>query len=66
VAGKRALTTTRPQQRATTNNKSVLRMMMAVTKSARGARVMVMAMGVAGNKEGKGGMGHGVGNKGGI
>jgi hypothetical protein len=37
-------------------------MMMAATKRVRVARVMVMAMRVAGNKEGKGGMGYGVGD----
>ncbi len=40
-------------------------MMMAATKRARVARAMVMAMRVAGNKENKGGMGNGIGNKGG-
>jgi hypothetical protein len=40
-------------------------MMMVATKRARVARAMVTAMRVAGNKEGKGGMGHGVGNEGG-
>ncbi len=39
---------------------------MAATKRERVARAMVMAMRVEGNKEGKGGMGHGVGNKGGV
>ncbi len=39
---------------------------MAATKWARMARVMVTAMRVPVNKEGKGGTGNGVGNKGGI
>ncbi len=39
---------------------------MAVTKRARMARAMVMAMRVPVNKEGKGGTGHDVGNEGGV
>ncbi len=39
---------------------------MAVTKRATMVRAIVMTMRVAGNKEGKGGMGHGVGNKDGM
>ncbi len=57
--------TTRPQRWATTNNKGVWQMVMAVTKRARMARVMVMAIRVPVNEEGEGGMGHGV-NKGGV
>ncbi len=41
-------------------------MVMAVTKSARMARVMVTAMRVPVDKDGKGGTGHGVGNEGGV
>jgi hypothetical protein len=41
-------------------------MMMAAAKRARMARAIVMAMRVASNKEGKGGTGHGVYNKGGM
>ncbi len=33
---------------------------------ARAARVMVTTMRALGNKEGKGGKGHGIGNKGGV
>ncbi len=58
--------TTRPQWRATTYNKSAQQMVMAVTKRARMARAMVMAMRVPVDKDGKGGMGHGVGNEGGM
>ena len=57
--------TTRPRRWATTNNEGVRRMVMAVTKRARMARAMVMAMRVPVDKEGKGGTGHGV-NKGGV
>ncbi len=39
---------------------------MAVTKRARMARAMVTAMRVSVNEEGKGGMGHGVGDEGGV
>ncbi len=39
---------------------------MAVTKRARMARVMVTAMRVPVNKEGKGSTGHGIGNEGGM
>ncbi len=41
-------------------------MMTAATKMARVAREMVMAMRVAGNKEGKGSTSHGISNKGGV
>jgi hypothetical protein len=58
--------TTRPRRWATTNDESVRQMVMAVTKKARMARAMVTAMRVPVNKEGKGGMGHGVGNEGGM
>jgi hypothetical protein len=59
--------TTRPQWWATKNDKSMQRMMMAATKRARVERVMVTAMKVAGNKEGKGNNEkNGVINKGGV
>ncbi len=58
--------TTRPRRWAVTNDKRVRRMVMAVTKRAKMARVMLTAMRVPVNKEGKGGMGHGIGNKGGM
>jgi hypothetical protein len=48
------------------NDKSMQRMMRAMTKRERAARAMVMAMRVLGNKEGEGGKGHGVGNKGNV
>ncbi len=41
-------------------------MVMAVTKRARMARAMVTTMRVPVDEEGKGGTGHGVGNKGGV
>jgi hypothetical protein len=41
-------------------------MMRAATKRARAARAMATAMRVAGDKEGKGGKGHGIGNEGGM
>jgi hypothetical protein len=41
-------------------------MMTAATKSARVARAMVTAMRAAGDKEGKGGTGHCIGNKDGV
>ncbi len=41
-------------------------MMRAMTKMARAARAMVTKMRVSGNKEGKGGKGHDIGNKGGV
>jgi hypothetical protein len=66
VSGKRVLITTRQQWRATTKNEKVQRMMRAATKRAGTARVMVTVMRVAGNKEGKGGKGHDIGNKGGM
>ncbi len=40
--------------------------MVIATKRARMARVMVTAMRVPVDKEGEGGTGHGVGNKGGM
>ncbi len=58
--------TTRPQRWATTNDKGVRRIVMAVTKRARMARVMVTAMRVPVDEEGKGGTGHGVCNEGGV
>jgi hypothetical protein len=58
--------TTRPRRWATTYNKSVQQMVMAVTKRARMARVMVTAMRVPVEENGKGSMGHGVGNEGGM
>ncbi len=58
--------TTQPRRRATTYDESVQRMVMAVTKRARIARAMVMAMRVSVEEDGKGGTGHGVGNKGGM
>jgi hypothetical protein len=58
--------TTQPQQWVMTNDESVQQIVMAVTKRARMARAMVMAMRVPVNKEGKGGMGHGVSNEGGM
>ncbi len=39
---------------------------MAATKRAKVARAMVTVMRAAGDEEGKGGTGHGVGNKGGM
>jgi hypothetical protein len=57
--------TTRPRRWARTNDKGVRRMVMAVTKRARMARAMVTAMRVPVDKEGKGGMGHGV-DEGGV
>jgi hypothetical protein len=58
--------TTRPRQWATTNDKGVWQMVMAVMKRARMARAMVMAMRMPVDEEGKGGMGHVVGNEGGV
>ena len=49
-----------------TYDESVWWMVMAVTKRARMARAMVMAMRVPVNKDGKGGTGHGVGDEGGV
>jgi hypothetical protein len=66
VAGKRALMTTQLRRRATRNDKSVRAMMSATTKIVRSARAMVTTKRVLGNKEGKDGKGHGVGNKGGM
>jgi hypothetical protein len=58
--------TTRPQWWATTNDESMRWMVMAVTKRARMARAMVMAIRVPVDKESKGGMGHGVGDEGSV
>ncbi len=58
--------TTRPRRWAATYNESVRQMVMAVTKRARMARAMVTVMRVPVDKDGKGGMGHGIGNKGGV
>ncbi len=59
--------TTGPGQWAMTNDKSMWWMMMAVTKRARVARTMVMAMRAAGDDEGEGDKEDtGVGNKGGM
>ncbi len=52
--------TTRPRRWARTNDEGVRRMVMAVTKRARMARAMVMAMRVPVDEEGEGGTGHGV------
>ncbi len=41
-------------------------MMRATTKIVRAARTMVTTKRVPGNREGKGGMGHGIGNEGGM
>jgi hypothetical protein len=48
-----------------TNDEGVQWMVMAVTKRARMARAMVMAMRVLVDEEGEGGTGHGV-NEGGV
>ncbi len=66
MAGERASTSTRPRRWATTNDESVSAMMRATAKIARAARVMVTMKRVPGNREGKGGKGHGVGNEGGV
>ncbi len=66
VAGKRALTTTRPRWQVMANNESMRTMMRATTKMARVLSAMVTTKRVPGNKEGNGGKGHGVGNKGGM
>ncbi len=58
--------TTQARWWGTTNDKSVRRIVMAVTKRARMARAMVTAMRVPVNKVGKGGTGHGIGDKGGV
>jgi hypothetical protein len=58
--------TTRPRWWATTYDKSVRRMVMAVTKRAWMATAMVTAMRVPVNEDGKGSMGHGIGNEGGM
>jgi hypothetical protein len=58
--------TTRPRRWATRNDKGVRQMMMAVTKRARMARAMVMAMRVPVNEEDKGSTSHGIGNEGGV
>ncbi len=57
--------TTRPRRWATTNNKGMRRMVMAVTKRARMARAMGMAMRVLVDEEGEGSTGHGV-DEGGV
>jgi hypothetical protein len=48
-----------------TNDKGVRQMVMAVTKRARMARAMVMAMRVPVDEEGEGGTGHGI-DEGGV
>ncbi len=48
------------------NDKILRQMMVAAMKKARLARAVVMGMRVVGDKEGKGGTGHGVGNEGGM
>ncbi len=59
--------TTQPQRWVTTNDESVWRMMIGATKRARVKRAMMMAMRVAGDKEGKGDdKKDGVGDKGGV
>jgi hypothetical protein len=58
--------TTRPRRWATTNDESVRRMVMPVTKRARMARAMVTAMRVPVDEEGEGGTGHGIGDEGGV
>ncbi len=59
--------TTRPRRWATTNDKSVRRMTIAVMKRARVDRAMVTEMRVVGNKEGEGDdEKDGVGDKGGV
>ncbi len=57
MAGKRVLATTQPRWQVATNDKSVWRMMRAAMKRVRVAGVMVTAMRVVSNKEGKGGKG---------
>ncbi len=64
MAGKRALTTTQPRRRATTNDISVRQMMRAATKRPRVVRVMVTTMRVACNKKGDGNGGKSNGDKG--
>ncbi len=49
-----------------TNDEGVRRIVMAVTKRARMARAMVMAMRVPVNEEGKGSTGHGIVDEGGV
>ncbi len=49
-----------------TNDKGMGRMVMAVTKRARMARAMVMAMRVPVDKEDECGTGHSVGDEGGV
>ncbi len=58
--------TTQPRRWAMTYNESMRRMVMAVTKRARMARVMVTAIRVPVDEDGKGGTGHGVGKEGGM
>ncbi len=48
------------------NNKSMRRLMRVVIKRAKVARAMVTAMRVVGDKEGKGGKGNGIGDKGSV
>ncbi len=57
--------TTGPRRWVTTNDEGMRRMVMAVTKRARMARAMVMAMRVPVDEEGEGGPGHGV-DEGGV
>ncbi len=66
MAGKRASMTTLPRRWATTIDESVCAMMRATTKIARAARAMVTTKRVPGNREGKGGKGHGIGDEGGV
>ncbi len=58
--------TIQPRWWAKTYKESVQRMVMAVTKRARMARAMVMAMRVPVDEDGEGGTGHGVSNEGGV
>ncbi len=58
--------TTQPRRWVRTNDEGVRQMVMAVTKRARMARGMVMAMRVPVNEEGECSTGHGVGNEGGV
>ncbi len=58
--------TTQPRWWAMTNDEGVRRMVMAVTRRARMARVMVTAMRVPVDKEGEGGMGHAIRDEGGM
>ncbi len=49
-----------------TNDESLRTMMRATMKIARAARAMVTTKRVPGNREGKGGKGHGIGDEGGV